>query len=147
MAVTVSVDIGTAIIPLSLDDRAIAYAVSYAPDFSTASVDIRHYTVSDQKAGLTPSKAFQKLVSETPGIWTDTYSNLDSLHNMDGVDDEQKFIHIKLRYDEDRYSWIFVTDAAAEFMYKLMAGGVATIPKEMLGLESFATKDQKNKNK
>lgn len=140
MPVTVSIDIGTSIISLPLDDQALAYTVSYAPDFSKASIDIRNYTEEDLAASLSPAQVFQRLVREMPGVWTDTYSNLDSLQNMTGLPIKRKFLHIDLAYDEDRYAWKVVEDEAMNYIMGLWSGRLPDIPDVMLGLKNMSPK-------
>jgi len=119
MAVTITVDIGTSIIPVPLPDAAIAYAVSYNKDRNTAYIDIRMYTKADAKAKQTPFMAFDTLVTSEPNTWEPTYSNLRSILRFrdDAVaPDEDKLLRLVLKFDYSSYSWAIdrTTDKQAE---------------------------------
>lgn len=120
MPVTVSIDIGTAVIPLPFTDQALAYAVSYSADQLTASVDIRQYTVSDAAKGLDPEDIYAELVRTQPGTWLSTYSSFLGL-NLE-TKAKREFYRVNLRYDETRYCWTLVKREEFEFLMSLASG-------------------------
>jgi len=121
MPIPTAIDIGTAIITLALPTSAIAYSVTY-PNTKKAVVSWRNYTENDAGQGIRPAQVFDKLVSDNPGVWNTTYSNLECLLNLDTVSQKMEFREVVLEYDDKRFCWNIANRSDLDAILRIMAG-------------------------
>lgn len=130
MSVTITVDIGTSVVPIALPDAAIAYAIQYSAS-NKATVYVRFYTEADATKA-TPEAVFYRLAKDMPDVWNPTYSSLSSLLCLKPVAKKYEYMSIVMVYNPLDYTWTIEKDTVKDWIMNMQLGRLADFAEEAI---------------